>query len=129
MFQTCMACLMGDERRKPLVSAFQSVHGYVWVPGKFDFRLGRVQQFIRVSTVNDIHAVPLVSEGVRQSINVHRIPAETVWRVECRQVEKIERTAHCVTTCCMTLIIWRAAESQVSRPAAASPAPRICCRR
>ena len=81
------------------------MHGHVRMAGKLDFWLGRVQQLIRVSTVNDIHPVPLVPEGVRQTINVHRVAAETVRRVKSRQMQKIERTAHCVTTFCITLII------------------------
>ena len=97
--------------------------------GKLDFGLGRVQQVIGVDTMNHIDVVAQITECMRQSINVHCIAAETVRRVECRQVQEIERTAHYATTFCITLIICCAAASQVSRPAAASPAARISCRR
>ena len=123
--QTRIAGLLGNKRRKPPVSTSQAMHVHVWMIRKLDFWLARMQQVISIGAVNDIHSMPLVPEGVRQAINVHGIAAETVRRIESRQVEKVERTTHCLATWFITDIICCAAASQVKRAAASRPATRI----
>src|SRR5262245_53316622 len=95
---------------------------------KIDFRFGGVQQVIRVGAVNNVDVMSSVTQRMRQTIDVHGIPAKAVRRVKRCQMQEIEQAAHDITTFRITPIIWRAEASQVSRWAAASPAERICCR-
>ena len=48
--------------------------------------------------MDDVHAVPRVRERVRQAVDIDRIPAETVRRIEGRQVQKIKRPIHSLAT-------------------------------
>jgi hypothetical protein len=90
--------LLGQKGRQPSVLGAQPVYGHVGMPRKSNLRLTRMQQMVSVSTVNHIHLVPGIAQGVRQSIDIHGIAAETVRRIKRCQMEEIEGPAHRVAT-------------------------------
>ncbi len=94
-----------------------------------NLRLRRMQQVIRVHTVNYIHLVSGVTKRVRQTVDIHRISAETVGRIKGGEVAESKRASHSVNTFGIKLISCWAAASQESRLAAVIPASRRLLRR
>src|SRR5215831_3782596 len=105
------------------------MHRDVGMPVEFQRRLARMQQVIRIHAMNHVYVMPLVAEGVRQAIQLHAVTAEAVRRIKRAQVQKIKGAAHDAATFWITDIIWRAASSHVSRPAAARAEARIRARK
>ena len=95
---------------------------------KLHLRLGWMQQMVRVDTVYYIYLVPEVPKSMRETIDIHRIPAKTVGRIKGSEMAKPKRASHRAITFGMRLIICCAAASQDSRLAALIPASRILLR-
>ena len=85
---------MGQQRTNPLhpVAEFVTVH--VGMLGEGDGRRRGMQQMIRIDTVNHVDVMSHFAQRMRQAIDVHRIPAEAIRRVERRQVKKLQRFGH-----------------------------------
>ena len=58
--------------------------------GERDLGFAVVEQVIRIAAVHDVHLVVRVGERVRQTMQIDRIAAEAVRRVEGREVEEAE---------------------------------------
>jgi hypothetical protein len=88
------AGLLREQWRQPFVAAAQSVNRHVGMFYEPDFRLTRVQHVVRINAVDDIDLMPGVSECVAETIEIHGVTAETVRRIERRQVEEVQRPSH-----------------------------------
>src|SRR5579884_2723463 len=66
----------------------------VRMTGKCNLGVCWMQQVVGVHGVDDVDVVARGAQRVRQPIDVHRVAAEAVGRIESGQVEKVEWTTH-----------------------------------
>jgi hypothetical protein len=98
--------LLRRERGQPPPTAAQFVAVHARVLGKGLRRRGGVQEVIRVHAVHHVYMMAGVPERVRQAVDVHRVAAEAVRRVEGREVQEVQRpsgvprTAHAGVSRC-----------------------------
>src|SRR5438445_12867988 len=76
--------LLSQQRRKPSGSAAQAVHGHVPILDGNSLGRSGMEKVIGIDTVNDVDSMPSGAKSRSQSLDVNRVTAETVWRVERR---------------------------------------------
>ena len=86
----CSRLLRQNRRQRPCTTV-QAVDRHVRVIGKRHRRRLWMEQAVGIETVHDVHVMALIAERMRQAVDVHRIAAEVVRRIERRQMQEIER--------------------------------------
>lgn len=61
---------------------------------KFQLRLFRMEQVVGIDTMYDIHVMTGIPQRVAESVDIDCVAAETMRRVKCGQVQKVEGTVH-----------------------------------
>src|SRR5262245_38425260 len=90
--------LLCEERGEPAPPAPQFVAPDAGMLTEGDLWLGRVEKVVCVDAVHHIHVVAAVGERMRETVDVHRVPAEAVRRVERGEVQKAEGSTHRAAT-------------------------------
>jgi hypothetical protein len=81
---------MRQERTKGPDRRAELVHMNVRMLGEDGLRRRGMEQIVRVSTMRDVDVVSIVTERMRQPVNVDRIAAETPRGVERRDVKEVQ---------------------------------------
>jgi hypothetical protein len=50
-----------------------------------------MQQMVGIQAMDHIYEMRRVAQRVRQPVQLHRVPSESIWWIERSQVEKIQR--------------------------------------
>lgn len=105
LLQVGLTSLVGEQWREPPVPAAQTISPDVGMFIEADFGVGWMQQMKGIYVMDDVHLVTLITQGMRQAVDVHRIAPEAVRRIKSRQMQKAERSLHPDTTSPIMLII------------------------
>ena len=85
------AGLMREQWRQPPEATSQRVDRDVGMRGNSCFGVPGVLKMIRVNTVNHINMMTMITKCMGQAVKVNGIPAKAVRRIECCQVQNIQK--------------------------------------
>ena len=85
---------MCQQRPDPLPPATQFMAADVRVFGERDRRRPRMKQMVRIDAVHDIDVMPSLAERVGEPVDVHRVAAKAVGRIEGGEMKKAQRSFH-----------------------------------